>query len=38
MVLTESHAHGTQEPAIRDITLGELLEWAAQTTPAMDLP
>jgi len=33
MVLTESHAHGTQEPAIRDITLGELLEWAAQTTP-----
>ena len=26
MVLTESHAHGTQEPAIRDITLGALLD------------
>ncbi|MBK8766238.1 MAG: AMP-binding protein [Burkholderiaceae bacterium] len=33
MVLTESYARGTLEPAIRDITLGALLDWAAQTTP-----
>ncbi|HPU54370.1 MAG TPA: AMP-binding protein, partial [Burkholderiaceae bacterium] len=33
MALTQSLARGTDEPAIRDITLGALLEWAAQTAP-----
>ncbi|HEX7565336.1 MAG TPA: AMP-binding protein, partial [Bradyrhizobium sp.] len=28
-----SHAAGANEPAVRDITLGELLQWAAETTP-----
>src|SRR5258707_5518014 len=27
------HAAGANEPAIRDITLGGLLQWAAETTP-----
>ncbi len=32
-MLTMSHAVGANEPAVRDITLGELLQWAAETTP-----
>src|SRR6202034_1695386 len=32
-MLTMSHAAGANEPAFRDITLGELLQWAAETTP-----
>src|SRR5690606_31015788 len=28
-----SHATGPSEPPIRDLTLGELLAWAAETTP-----
>ena len=32
-MLTESHARGPNEPEVRDITLGGLLEWAAATTP-----
>jgi fatty-acyl-CoA synthase len=32
-MLTMSHAAGANEPAVRDITLGDLLQWAAQTTP-----
>ena len=32
-MLTTSHAAGANEPAVRDITLGELLHWAAETTP-----
>src|ERR1700721_1743377 len=32
-MLTMSHAAGANEPAVRDITLGELLQWAAETTP-----
>ena len=32
-MLTLSHAAGANEPAVRDITLGELLQWAAETTP-----
>jgi fatty-acyl-CoA synthase len=32
-MLTMSHAAGPSEPAVRDITLGELLQWAAETTP-----
>ena len=32
-MLTISHAAGANEPAVRDITLGELLQWAAETTP-----
>jgi len=32
-MLTVSHAAGANEPAVRDITLGELLQWAAETTP-----
>jgi fatty-acyl-CoA synthase len=32
-MLTLSHAVGGSEPAVRDITLGDLLQWAAQTTP-----
>src|ERR1700689_762406 len=32
-MLTMSHAAGANEPAVRDITLGELLRWAAETTP-----
>ena len=30
---TLSHASGPSEPPLRDITLGELLAWAAETTP-----
>jgi fatty-acyl-CoA synthase len=33
MMLTMSHASGPNEPAVRDMTLGELLQWAAETTP-----
>ena len=33
MTLTMSHAVGPNEPAVRDLTLGGLLEWAAETTP-----
>ncbi len=33
MSLTLSHAKGPSEPPLRDITLGELLAWAAETTP-----
>ena len=33
MALTESFAQGPTEPPLRDITLGALLAWAAQTTP-----
>jgi fatty-acyl-CoA synthase len=33
IMLTMSHAVGGSEPAVRDITLGELLQWAAQTAP-----
>jgi len=33
MALTLSHTKGPSEPPLRDITLGELLAWAAQTTP-----
>jgi fatty-acyl-CoA synthase len=33
MSLTQSHAVGPSEPAVRDLTLGELLTWAAETTP-----
>src|SRR3981081_1143472 len=33
IMLTISHAAGANEPAIRDITLGGLLQWAAETTP-----
>jgi fatty-acyl-CoA synthase len=33
MMLTMSHAMGPSEPEVRDLTLGELLHWAAETTP-----
>ena len=33
MSLTLSHATGPTEPPLRDITLGALLAWAAETTP-----
>src|SRR5882724_7692496 len=33
IMLTMSHAAGANEPAVRDITLGGLLQWAAETTP-----
>jgi fatty-acyl-CoA synthase len=33
MPLTMSHAAGPGEPAVRQITLGGLLAWAAETTP-----
>ncbi|MGL6111508.1 MAG: AMP-binding protein, partial [Rubrivivax sp.] len=33
MELTLSHATGPTQPPLRDITLGQLLAWAAQTTP-----
>ena len=33
MMLTISHAVGPNEPAVRDLTLGELLQWAAETAP-----
>ena len=33
IMLTISHAAGANEPAVRDITLGGLLQWAAETTP-----
>ena len=33
IMLTMSHAAGATEPAVRDITLGGLLQWAAETTP-----
>jgi fatty-acyl-CoA synthase len=33
MMLTMSHAAGPNEPEVRDLTLGELLQWAAETTP-----
>src|ERR1700676_4994779 len=32
-MLAMSHAQGANEPAVRDITLGDLLQWAAETTP-----
>jgi fatty-acyl-CoA synthase len=32
-MLTISHAAGANEPAVGDITLGDLLQWAAETTP-----
>jgi hypothetical protein len=33
MPLNLSHATGPSEPPLRDITLGALLAWAAETTP-----
>ncbi len=33
MALTQSLAIGPAEPPLRDLTMGELLAWAAQTTP-----
>ena len=33
IMLTMSHAAGANEPAVRDITLGGLPQWAAETTP-----
>jgi len=33
MTLTLSHTKGPSEPPLRDLTLGELLAWAAQTVP-----
>ena len=33
MELTLSHATGPTDPPLRDITLGQLLAWAAETTP-----
>ena len=33
MELSLSHATGPTEPPLRDITLGQLLAWAAETTP-----
>ena len=30
---TLSHAFGPSEPGVRDLTIGQLLEWAAETTP-----
>ena len=33
MLLTTSHAVGPSEPEIRDLTLGDLLGWAADTAP-----
>jgi fatty-acyl-CoA synthase len=33
MPLSESYARGPDQPPVRDITLGELLQWAAQTEP-----
>ena len=33
MPLTMSHAAGPSEPEVREITLGGLLTWAAETTP-----
>jgi len=33
MELKLSHTRGPSEPPLRDITLGDLLAWAAQTTP-----
>ena len=33
MALTISHAVGPTDPPLRDITLGALLAWAAETTP-----
>lgn len=33
MPLTMSHAVGAREPKVRDLTLGALLTWAAETTP-----
>jgi len=33
MELTLSHATGPSEPPLRDLTLGELLAWAADTVP-----
>jgi fatty-acyl-CoA synthase len=32
-MLTISHAAGANEPPVRDITMGGLLQWAAETTP-----
>src|SRR5512132_4189383 len=32
-MLTESHTHGPEQPELRDLTLGALLERAAATTP-----
>lgn len=33
MALTLSHTRGPSEPPLRDLTLGDLLAWAAETTP-----
>jgi len=33
MELSLSHATGPSEPPLRDLTLGQLLAWAAETTP-----
>ena len=33
MQLSLSHATGPTDPPLRDITLGQLLAWAAETTP-----
>ena len=33
MPLTLSHTRGPTEPPLRDISLGALLAWAAETTP-----
>ncbi len=33
MTLSLSHTTGPSEPALRDLTLGQLLAWAAETTP-----
>ena len=33
MSLTESYAVGPQQPAVRELTLGDLLTWAAETMP-----
>jgi fatty-acyl-CoA synthase len=32
-MLTQSYATGPSDPPVRDITLGEALRWAAETTP-----
>ena len=33
MPLTHAHVHGPTEPPLRELTLGGLLDWAAQTAP-----
>ncbi|MDQ8730469.1 AMP-binding protein [Bradyrhizobium sp. LHD-71] len=32
-MLTDAHARGPKQPAVKDITVGGLLQWAAETTP-----